>query len=113
MGIREIGLFASFICLIVSSGLCISSLILSKVSSQKEVTNPKSEAEKINLDGNLNNIDNEYSIIRKGNHYFFTSRYSDAYLSFLDQLNLDIYEIVNIQITHFEDGNFFITYKSK
>lgn len=98
-------LLVSFTVMVLISG-CSAKAEATKVEKPKEV--------KIGVIAESFTDSNEgYSIINKGDYYLFSSKNSDTYIMFLDWLDKNTYEVVDIQLEHFSDGNFFVTYKKK
>jgi|GEM_PF-2822117 len=83
------------------------------VAETKEVTTQKAEVKIKYIEGKLTDKDHQYKIVSKGKYFMFSSQSSEEYIMFLDELDKSIYEIVDIQLEHFTDGNFFVTYKKK
>lgn len=85
----------------------------SKSKEAKQDTTTKSESNIKYVKENFSDSNEGYSIVAKGNYFLFSCSNSDTYVMFLDQLDENIYEVVDIQIEHFSDGNFWVTYKKK
>lgn len=110
-----------FLCVVILA--CLVSIMCSGCSAKsqegqqtkQEVQQQSSEkSTKIeNLKESLADNEEGYKIISKGKYYIFSCKTSDVYVMFLDQLDENVYEIVDIQIEHFTDGNFWVTYKKK
>lgn len=107
-----------FLCVVILA--CLVSIMCSGCSAKsqeikqtKQETTEKSTDKVKYLEGNLSDSDNSYNIISKGKYYIFSCKTSDEYVMFLDELDENVYEIVDIQIEHFTDGNFWVTYKKK
>jgi hypothetical protein len=100
------------LCIIIT--MCIGCTPKTQVATEtKQVIAQKSEIKIKYLEGKLTDKDSQYNIVSKGKYFMFSCQSSDEYVMFLDELDESIYEIVNIQIEHFDDGNFFVTYKKK
>lgn len=103
------------VCILLVSLILTISLTGCKTKASDEVSSesiPKEiKIEKVEKD--LTEMVGEYKIVSKGNYYFFSSKHSNVYVAFLDQLDETKYEIVDIKLVHFSDGNFFVTYKAK
>lgn len=98
-------LLVSFALMVFISG-CSAKADVTKVEKPKET---KIEV----ITENFTDSNEGYSIINKGDYYLFSSKNSDTYIMFLDWLDENTYDIVDIQLEHFSDGNFFVTYKKK
>lgn len=98
--------------------VCIIIIICSGCSSKIQHVKQEEVIEKLEvkvnyLEVSLTDNDSNYSIISKGNYYLFSCKSSDEYVIFLGDLDENVYEIVDTQIEHFTDANFFVTYKKK
>lgn len=97
--------------------MCSGCLAKSQGSEQKKQEVQQQSSEKSTkieyLKESLADNKEGYNIISKGKYYIFSCKTSDVYVMFLDELDENVYEIVDIQIEHFTDGNFWLTYKEK
>lgn len=101
------------VCMLVSV-ILIMSLTGCKIEASDEIENPSLQEVQIEyVEEDLEEMVGQYKIVSKGDYYFFSSKHSSAYIAFLDQLDETKYEIVDIKLVHFSDGNFFVTYKAK
>lgn len=99
----------SFILLVGATGC--SSKVDGSSGVKQDIKTKEVKIESLNE--NFTDSNEGYNIVSKGDYYFFSCENSSTYVLFLDWLDESTYEIVDIEIVHFSDGNFFVTYKKK
>ena len=84
-----------------------------KINTNQQEPTGKSTSKIKYLEGTLESNNYTYKIVSKGEYFVFTCDSAEEYVMFLDELDEWTYDIVDIQVEHYSDANYFVTYKKK
>lgn len=90
--------------------LIFSITLLGCTSKGNDIVRKEKAESKIKIVDKIFKDSNGYEIINTGIYYLFSTNSKETYVEFLDSLDVEVYEIIDIDIESF---GYFITYTNK